>query len=181
MKTNPAKKKRLQPKKQRRHSKPATPAPAPVPVEAPWAKFKLPDLSRFRPENLWFEDKNGNRWTPTSQDLMDCVYPPAHPYQVSRSGCEVRTTFMIRTPKGCKVIATPTSTVSPELVRALTNKIDPYWKDPRSLEKALQIAAMACERCMNILANACGLDWGYAPDSPQAEKCGTTCDLCKTK
>lgn len=60
-----------------------------------------------------------------------------------------------------------------ELVLAMTNSGD--W----SLKEAIIIAAVACERCMNVLGHHYGLDWGYAEHSEEWEKCGTHCEFCK--
>jgi hypothetical protein len=49
------------------------------------------------------------------------------------------------------------------------------------LSEAIVVAACACERCMNVLADEVGLDWGYAEGSEDWEKCGTSCGLCTDK
>lgn len=50
---------------------------------------------------------------------------------------------------------------------------------PLRLSQAIMIAVTACERCMNSLAHAVGLDWGYPEFSEDWQKCGTSCDLCE--
>lgn len=44
---------------------------------------------------------------------------------------------------------------------------------------AVLVAAIACERCMNILGWDLGCSWGYRPDSEEARKANTRCELCK--
>lgn len=48
-----------------------------------------------------------------------------------------------------------------------------------SLDKAIIIAASNCERCMNALAYAYGLNWGYKEGSDDWVKCNTCCEFCK--
>jgi hypothetical protein len=48
-----------------------------------------------------------------------------------------------------------------------------------SVREAIMAAATCCERCMNVLAYECGLDWGYALDSDDWVKCNTSCQHCK--
>jgi len=47
------------------------------------------------------------------------------------------------------------------------------------LDKAILVAAIACERCMNALAHKCGLDWGYPEDSEDYITSTTRCELCE--
>lgn len=147
----------------------------------PLRDWNYPDLSRFRPENLWFENKDGERWVPTEYDLRQGLTsrPKGFDHMVTRSGCDISVTYLQITRSGSKRIGAGNSSGNPELARALLQKIDPFWKDKRAFEKALQIASEACERCMNILAHDCGLPWGYSRDSFQASKCKTSCQLCK--
>jgi hypothetical protein len=49
------------------------------------------------------------------------------------------------------------------------------------LSEAIVVAACACERCMNVLADEVGLDWGYPEGSEDWVKCGTSCGLCDGK
>jgi hypothetical protein len=49
------------------------------------------------------------------------------------------------------------------------------------LSEAIVVAATCCERCMNVLADECGLDWGYPEGSEDYEKCGTSCAFCEGK
>lgn len=46
-------------------------------------------------------------------------------------------------------------------------------------QKAIQISALACERCMNALAHEFGLDWGYPEGSEEWRAAGTECDFCR--
>jgi hypothetical protein len=48
-----------------------------------------------------------------------------------------------------------------------------------SLSEAIIACATCCERCMNVMAHECGLEWGYALESEEYEKCGTSCKFCK--
>jgi len=52
-------------------------------------------------------------------------------------------------------------------------------KEGFTLQNAIIVAASACERCMNVLAHECGLDWGYPEGSEDYNKCGTSCALCE--
>jgi hypothetical protein len=47
-----------------------------------------------------------------------------------------------------------------------------------SLSEAIIVAAGACERCMNVLADEVGLDWGYARGSEDYNEARTSCGLC---
>lgn len=143
----------------------------------------FPRLERIRNDHLWFEDKDGFRFYPRFEDPK-AYSAPLEPYTVAvvRSGCEVRTEYSLR--KGNypeNQLGASCSTANPELVRALTDHLDPDWKEPRALERALFIAAAACGRCMNVLAHMCGLDWGYRIDSDEAKRCKTSCDLCRVE
>lgn len=46
-------------------------------------------------------------------------------------------------------------------------------------KQAIMHAGLRCERCMNSLAYAYGLDWGYKAFSNDWERCGTKCDACR--
>lgn len=74
-------------------------------------------------------------------------------------------------------LGTGTSTFSEALTLALANGSNgmPSFR----LRLAITIAAKSCERCMNVLAHAYGLSWGYSPHSKSAKICGTSCELCK--
>jgi hypothetical protein len=51
-------------------------------------------------------------------------------------------------------------------------------KHGHDVADAILFSAIACERCMNVMAWRVGLPWGYRPDSEDAKKAGTTCEIC---
>jgi len=75
---------------------------------------------------------------------------------------------------GSKSVMSMGSGCSDDLVLALVDK-------GMKLAEAMIAAGGCCERCMNVLADECGLDWGYAEGSEDWEKCGTSCGLCDGK
>lgn len=60
---------------------------------------------------------------------------------------------------------------SPALVTELV-------KHGADIMDAIVYAAVCCERCWNVAAFQCGLPDGYAKDSPEYAKAGTSCELC---
>jgi hypothetical protein len=75
--------------------------------------------------------------------------------------------------EGSNPIATFHSTWSEDLVLAMANSGD------YTLSEAILVASIACERCMNVLANKYGLDWGYEEYSSEWEDTNTECEFCK--
>jgi hypothetical protein len=76
---------------------------------------------------------------------------------------------------GSRQFMSGTQSFSEDLALALVHTMN--W----SLRKAILVAALSCERCMNVLANKCGLPWGYAEDSDDYRKSGTQCEFCKAQ
>ena len=64
---------------------------------------------------------------------------------------------------------------SEDLALAMTNSGD------YTLSEAILVAAQACERCMNALADQYGLDWGYPEFSDEWYKANTQCEFCTTE
>ena len=74
---------------------------------------------------------------------------------------------------GSREVYSIDSSWSEDLALALANSGD------YTLSEAIIIAAKSCERCMNVLANKYGLDWGYDEGSEKWNKCGTSCEFCE--
>ncbi len=81
---------------------------------------------------------------------------------------------------GSQEIMSGNSGWSEDLVLAIvTAQARPPGHPHMSLGEAILVAASACERCMNTLANQYGLDWGYEYMSDDWKKCGTECTFCE--
>ena len=81
---------------------------------------------------------------------------------------------------GSRSVMSGNSGWSEDLALALvTAQSRPEGHPHLSLGDAILVAAIACERCMNTLANQYGLDWGYEYMSDDWKKCGTSCQFCK--
>ena len=68
-------------------------------------------------------------------------------------------------------LAESTSSFNVELLIAL---LDDGW----SYHDAVIFCSQSCEACMNVMAYHQGLSWGYAKDSEDFKKCGTSCRFC---
>lgn len=47
-----------------------------------------------------------------------------------------------------------------------------------TVDEAVRVGAIACERCMNVLAKQYGLKWGYHEYTDEWKQVGTTCGFC---
>lgn len=74
---------------------------------------------------------------------------------------------------GSRVLMEGTSSWNEELVMAIV-KSGAY-----TLNEAILISALSCERCMNALAHMFGLSWGYPEYGDEWKKCNTECDMCR--
>jgi len=63
------------------------------------------------------------------------------------------------------------SSFNVELLLALLDDGWPY-------QDAVIFCSQSCEACMNVMAWHQGLSWGYAKDSEDFKKCGTSCRFC---
>jgi hypothetical protein len=52
------------------------------------------------------------------------------------------------------------------------------WVPQHSLDNAILAACVSCEKCMNILLWEYGCNDGYPEGSVEAQRCGTSCELC---
>ena len=77
------------------------------------------------------------------------------------------------TVSGSKKVFASESSYSDDLVLALVKT--GCW----DLREAIMIAVRCGARCMNVLAFEHGLSWGYAADSDDAKRCGTSCLFCR--
>jgi len=75
---------------------------------------------------------------------------------------------------GSRPVMSMSSGCQDDLVLAMVRK-------GMGLSEAMIAAGGTCERCMNVLADECGLDWGYAEGSEDWKECGTSCGLCDGK
>ena len=76
---------------------------------------------------------------------------------------------------GSQELAAMESSYSEDLVLAMANSGD------YTLSQAILVAANACERCMNSLAEKYGLEWGYPEYSVEWERSRTECEFCVPK
>jgi hypothetical protein len=72
-----------------------------------------------------------------------------------------------------KQIMTGESGWSEDLVFAIAEK------NGHKVGQAILQVANSCERCMNVLANNYGLEWGYPKESEDYARSGTQCDFCR--
>lgn len=132
------------------------------------------------PPMLWYENKDGHRHIPHPDDFS--VNPPdGFDYQRSNFPCTLEDSVLrlIRDETGrvtrSEAVMTGHCGWSEHLVLAMANS------GKYRLSEAILVVATSCERCMNALAHAYGLDWGYPPDSEDYETCGTRCRICELK
>lgn len=131
---------------------------------------------------LWYEDRDGNflgepnLQTPNINEFKDAYV------QISEFPFVLRTTHLelIRDASGSvfssKQMATGESSWSEDLVNAMIRG-DAIHK-PMGAYRAIQIAAKACERCINSLGYEYHLSWGYAEFSQQWQNSRTRCEWC---
>ncbi len=88
---------------------------------------------------------------------------------------------------GSREIGTGSTGWSSDLVLAMTRPSPQeqriandrgYTIRPMGLDRAILMAATACERCMNVLLWRHGLSDGYEENTPEWQKAGTSCELC---
>jgi len=131
---------------------------------------------------LWYEDKDGNFLGEPNLQVPDSnEFKDAH-VQISEFPFQLRTTYLelIRDAYGkvgsSKKMMEGESSWSDDLVCAMIRGDKGH--QPMTASRAIQIAAKACERCMNSLAHEYGLTWGYPEYSPEWQKCRTSCQWC---
>lgn len=133
---------------------------------------------RFGPTHdfdlLWYEDQDGNKLL---VDMKGCYDPPqGSRYQVSRFPCTLHTDYLGLKEDGSSYqVMRGSHGWCDDLVLALV------VKGGYRLRNAIIIAASACERCINSLAYACGLPWGYAEGSDEWRESNTSCELCEAE
>lgn len=130
---------------------------------------------------MWWENEDGDVWEPDlTKDTPDFPPPGTFPYAHSRFPLEViHNIYKVRDDGGYgtddKIAGMSTSLPNSagDLAIAIRHV------EGISLGDALGIVATACERCHNILADHYGFDDGYTKDSPEAQRVGTHCKLCR--
>ena len=134
---------------------------------------EIPGL-RFDPQLftvLWYEDDDGNRYE-MPEDGPD--HPEGSKYQYSRFPNTLHDSILELNDDGTSSeILRGESGFSSDLVTAMVRSND--W----DVGDAIMVAGQSCERCMNVLGNHYGLDWGYPVDSEEYRKSGTTCSMCE--
>lgn len=138
-------------------------------------------LRRFPPghkilsAHMWYENADGKRFYPDLRAQPGCGRPDGYDYYVSRFPHEVRTEHYRMTKDGSSELLVAGSKTFPEdLVLALVQK------HGYSLCEAILLAC-SCERCVNSLAHAVGLSWGYPEGSDQWLAAKTGCEWCREK
>lgn len=123
---------------------------------------------------LWYENEAGDKYVPPLDGEMPPEIPEGFEYQHSRFPTILREDVLRTKPEGdgCEQVCAMNSGWQPDLVLALTRK-------GMTLSEAIIVSATACERCMNVLADECGLSWGYAWGSEEWRKSNTVCDFCR--
>jgi hypothetical protein len=121
----------------------------------------------------------------TDRAPVDCqsgVMPPieTHPFACVRFPLYVQTEiFKRRASDGLygasDRIGTSGATANPSLVFAIVQA------GRYSLGDAIVIASEACGRCLNALAHAYGLSWGYEEGGPEWRQCRTECPMCQAE
>lgn len=142
--------------------------------------FPLP-IPRHFFEHLWFETRKGKKrpWNMKRFDRQPSV--KTHPIAASCFPCDMVEKFYWRRKKdggyGSKdKIGESHRSFSGDLALALA--VGANGHKPMKLGDAIMIAARACERCMNHLAHAYGLKWGYEKNSKSWKASNTRCELC---
>lgn len=136
---------------------------------------------------LWYENEEGVRWLP---GLDDHEPPPEFKYQRSRFATHVTDNVLKLNEDGTSTrLITGSQGYPGDLMIALARpslieRLKVFfrtgeWIKPMKVDQAILTAATACEGCMNVLAYERCLDWGYERNSPEHERVGTSCDLCK--
>lgn len=140
-------------------------------------------MKLFIPHTLWYEDKDGN-FVGTLNERGEPPTDPQIQYQISQFPRDLRTSYLRLNEDGSSTqVMTGTASWSEDLVLAMATKpreTSPgVVEGPYKLSEAILIAAHACERCMNALAQRYGLDWGYPEFSEGWVESGTECQFCK--
>ena len=75
--------------------------------------------------------------------------------------------------EGSKEFMTMSSSYPEDLVLRMANSGD------FSLQDSILVSARACERCLNVLGDRYGLEWGFKEGSKEWKETNTECDFCK--
>jgi hypothetical protein len=137
-----------------------------------FSHMKIPDVI----PTLWYENEEGDRWLPTDEDIMDCCTkrPFTHEIQVSRFPRNLQTGY---TKENVGTICAFNSSWNAKLATNMVLAGVP-------IEEAILRAGVACERCMNALGHAYGVQWGgedggYPENSKEYQNSNTRCEFCK--
>src|SRR6266481_559025 len=127
---------------------------------------------------MWFENEKGDKISfmyegkPPTEEMPDIKdYPYAH----MRMNAIIRDDIFKRDKTGDdgdNIIGSRQRGFNGDLALSLANNSN------LKLSEAIAFCATCCERCMNLLANKLGLSWGYTPDSEDAKKVNTSCEVC---
>ena len=123
---------------------------------------------------LWYETEDGEKFVPPMDGPFPGI-PEGFVYQHSQFPRILRHEVLkVRSDGTSENAGAISQSWSEDLVLALV-------RNGYTLSEAILVAGNACERCMNVLADECGLDWGYAFGTDEYNKCSTECVLCRQK
>ena len=136
---------------------------------------RFPPGHRQVSQSIWYENEKGERWYPDLAAKGPPSPPPDHPYQVSRLPNTVTTRMfdLKRAGHGDRLIMSGEASYDASLVLALVQRAG------YPLFDAITIAAEACCRCMNSLAYAVGLPWGFPQYGREWQNTHTECEWCR--
>lgn len=130
---------------------------------------------------MWWENEDGDTWVPDlTKDAGDFPPPGTYPYAHSCFPLDItHQIYKVRPDGGYgtdDLIGTLNSGLSSDSgdLAIVMRQVDGI-----SLAEALGLVANSCERCHNIMLNHYGFDDGYTKDSPEAQRVGTHCRLCR--
>jgi len=136
---------------------------------------RFPPGHRQVSQSIWYENEKGERWYPDLAAGGPPTHPPGYPLQVSRlpNILVTRLYDLSEIRQGDSLVMTTEASYSEDLVLGLVHR------GGYSLGDAITIAGGACDRCMNSLAYAVGLPWGFPQYGREWQNTHTECEWCR--
>ena len=131
-------------------------------------------ITRDMVPTIWYENKKGEQFIPSLRGKMPPNIPKGFIYQHSQFPSCLHYDILRCYKNRSEAICRGSSSWSEDLVLAIANS-----GDVGGLGDAILIVANTCGRCMNALAFAYGLAWGFPEGGEDWDKCGTSCRFCE--